>query len=434
MAEDDASTSTRADADQAWYVWPRVLFCGGNEVELLRGGDALFPAMRRAIDGARREVWLSTYILHDDPTVLQLLDALVAAARRGVQVRIVVDGFGSKAALAGLQQRFGPLENASLTVFRPMRGWWIWMRPGQLRRLHHKLCAVDGRVGFVGGINLIDDRLDLRLGWSDVPRLDFAVAVSGPLVGPIEQTIDADWSRARFGRDWRDEIATVARSRRPVRQARRLIRRLRVGQARHFALPDDAQAGVPVQAAFVVRDNLRQRRTIEHGYIEAIRQARERVDVVCPYFYPGTAFRFALGAAAARGVRVRLLMQGRWDYTSAALAARALYAELLGRGVRIYEYMPAHLHAKVAVVDRDWATVGSSNIDPLSLLLNLEANIVVRDRAFASRLGAELDAAFEASREVTRAEVGGRLDRLRRAFVASVARVFLRVVGATGRY
>jgi cardiolipin synthase len=179
---------------------------------------------------------------------------------------------------------------------------------------------------------------------------------------------------------------------------------------------------------------VRQRHGIEHAYIEAIESAKLRVDLVSPYFYPGRAFRRALRDAAERGVRVRLLMQGVWDYATAALAARALYTELIGRGVRIYEYTPAFLHAKVAVVHAEWATVGSSNIDPLSLLLNLEANVMVRDAPFAATLSREIDAAFAVAREISLAEAGGRLDALRRGFVAWCARVFLRIAGATGRY
>jgi cardiolipin synthase len=194
------------------------------------------------------------------------------------------------------------------------------------------------------------------------------------------------------------------------------------------------EALAPQRAAFVVRDNLRRRRTIERSYVEAIRRARERIDLVCPYFYPGHVFRRALRDAADRGVRVRLLMQGVWDYRAAALAARAVYGELLAHGVRIYEYTPAFLHAKVAVVDADWATVGSSNIDPLSLLLNLEANVIVRDAEFSAALGREIDAAFAASREVGVADTDGRVNLLRRGFVAWCARIFLRIAGATGRY
>jgi cardiolipin synthase len=189
-----------------------------------------------------------------------------------------------------------------------------------------------------------------------------------------------------------------------------------------------------VRAAFVLRDNLRQRRTIERAYVDAIRGATQRVDLITPYFYPGQRFRRALKDAAKRGVQVRLLLQGKVDYKIAAMAARALYDELLGHGVQIYEYTPAFLHAKVCVVDNDWATVGSSNIDPLSLLLNLEANVVVRDAAFAGDVAREFDAAVALSRKVERPDSQGLRGFLGRALVAWVAYVYLRVAGATGRY
>jgi cardiolipin synthase len=191
----------------------------------------------------------------------------------------------------------------------------------------------------------------------------------------------------------------------------------------------------PVRAALVLRDNLRRRRTIERSYIAAMRRARTRIDLASPYFYPGGAFRAALRQAARRGVEVRLLLQGKLDYRIAGLAARSLYEELLGAGVRIFEYTPAYLHAKVARVDDEWATVGSSNIDPLSLLLNLEANVVVRDAGFTARLAAELDRAFAVSLEIdpkqSHRSVQG---TLRRGLVAWVAHVYLRIAGATGKY
>ncbi|HEY1397870.1 phospholipase D-like domain-containing protein, partial [Roseateles sp.] len=190
----------------------------------------------------------------------------------------------------------------------------------------------------------------------------------------------------------------------------------------------------PVRAAFVLRDNLRQRRTIERAYVDAIRAATARVDLITPYFYPGQRFRRALKDAAQRGVQVRLLLQGKVDYKIAALAAHALYDELLGHGVQIYEYTPAFLHAKICVVDNDWATIGSSNIDPLSLLLNLEANVVVRDAAFAGDVAREFDAAVAKSLRVEPTAGRGIRGFLGRALVAWVAYVYLRVAGATGRY
>ena len=417
-----------------WYSAPRALYTGGNQVTLLRGGQTLFPAMVDAINRARHEVWLATYLFHDDAAALQVADALAAAAQRGVRVRVVVDGFGSKATLLRLVDWLEK-RDVGLAVFRPIGSWWSWLQPGQLRRLHHKLCVVDGDIGFVGGINIIDDRNDLRHGFGDAPRLDFAVALRGPAVVPIEQTARAMWTRAAFGHDWQEEVRALARSAEPLARARRLLGRLRI-TPRGQALEEAAEDLTPVRAAFVVRDNLRQRRAIERGYVEAIRVAREHVDLMSPYFYPGHRFRQALRRAADRGVRVRLLLQGKLDYRIAGIAASVLYDELLAHGVRIYEYTPAFLHAKVAVVDDEWATVGSSNIDPLSLLLNLEANIVVRDREFAGELVREFDAAVAASREVDpqRPYARGFWGTLRRGFVAWCAYVYLRLAGATGRY
>jgi cardiolipin synthase len=190
-----------------------------------------------------------------------------------------------------------------------------------------------------------------------------------------------------------------------------------------------------VRAAFLVRDNIRQRRSIERSYVEALRRAQQSIDIVSAYFYPDRTILRALRDAVRRGVRVRLLLQGRWDYRMAELAAYALCDALLAQGVQIYEYSAAFLHAKVAVVDDEWATVGSSNIDPLSLLLNLEANVVVRDRAFANSLRVEIESALASSVQVTAESVGsGPRQWLRRGFIAWCARLYLRLAGAAGRY
>ena len=406
---------------------------GGNRVALLEGGDTLFPAMCEAIAAARHQVWLATYIFHDDPAAERVAAALAGAARRGVWVGVVVDGFGSKATLDVLRRWLLP-AGVNLAVFRPVDRWWRLLQPGQLRRLHQKLCVVDGGVGFVGGINVIDDRNDLNHGWSDAPRLDFAVRAQGPVVARMEQAARAMWTRATLGADWCEEVRQLAYGAEPLARARRLVSRLRVQPRPDDALPAPA-ALPPVRAALLVRDNLWRRRAIERAYVEAIGRARRQVDLVCPYFYPGRVFRRALRRAAERGVRVRLLLQGKADYRFAALAAQVLYDEMLRSGVQIHEYTPAFLHAKVAVVDGDWATVGSSNIDPLSLLLNLEANVIVRDPLFAQALAGRIDAALQVSRAVLRPPAGrGWLAVLRRGFVAWVAYWFLRLAGITGRY
>jgi cardiolipin synthase len=420
MAELDASLL------RGWTAVPPPRFVGGNAVELLQGGDALFPRMQVAIAGAAREVWLATYIFHDDPAGLAIAAALRQAADRAVAVRVVVDGFGSRGSLPRLRALFAG-SAVQLEVFRPLDRWYAWLQPGQLRRLHQKLCVCDEELAFVGGVNLIDDRNEVRHGWQAAPRLDFAVEVRGPLAQSIHAAARAMWARAHLARDWREEVRVLARSAAPVNEAMALLRRL-------SAVPPvpETTDQAPVRAAFVARDNLRQRRAIEHSYIAAIRRARTRVDIAVPYFYPGQRFRRALRQAARRGVHLRLLMQGNFDYRIAEIAARALYDELRAHGVHIYEYMPAYLHAKVALVDDEWATVGSSNIDPLSLLLNLEGNVVVRDADFARALGARFDAAFAVSREVTGPP--RRAGWLRRGLVAWCASVYLRLAGITGRY
>jgi cardiolipin synthase A/B len=424
-------------ADIAWTSVPRAVFSGGNQVQLLRGGDMLFPAMVEAISQATSEVWLATYIFNTDPGGDAVARALAEAAQRGVQVRVVLDGFGCKGSFPQLSSVLVP-AGVQLTIFRPLKRWWNWLQPGQLRRLHQKLCVVDGRVGFVGGINMLDDHLDLKHGWTDSPRLDFAVQFTGPAVQAVEQTISAVWARAQLGRHFKQEVTLIAREGQPLANAKRLIRRLRMTQNFELAAPRSLNAATlePMHAAFVLRDNFRQRRTIERSYIDAIRRSRTRVDLISAYFYPGREFRRALVEAAQRGVKVRLLLQGKLDYLMAGLAARALYDELLGHGVRIYEYTPAFLHAKVCVVDDDWATVGSSNIDPLSLLLNLEANLVVRDKNFAAELASEFDTAVAASTEIDPSQTyrPGVVGALRRGLVAWCAHVYLRLAGATGKY
>ncbi|TMH09614.1 MAG: cardiolipin synthase ClsB [Betaproteobacteria bacterium] len=428
-----APVDERALPEQFWHLLPRAVFSGGNQLRLLRGGEALFPAMLDAIREARHEIWLASYIFNDDPTALAIARALGDAARRGVQVKVVLDGFGCNATLPVLQQMLCE-SGVFVAVFRPLHRWWNWLQPGQLRRLHQKMCVVDGDVAFVGGINLIDDRYDLTHGWGDTPRLDFAVELRGPTVGPVEQATRALWMRAQLGRDLREEVAALARSAEPLARVRRLLRRLRM--PRGSGLQASAGPLPPMLAAFVLRDNLRQRRTIERSYIDAIRSAERRVYLASPYFYPGSAFRRALRRAARRGVKVHLLLQGKIDYRFAALAARVMYDELLASGVRIFEYTPAFLHAKVAVIDDDWATVGSSNIDPLSLLLNLEANVIVSDARFSAELAQQFDEAFAQSIEIDRGLKAPRslAGVLRRGLVAWCAYVYLRIAGTTGRY
>ncbi|MDE2400557.1 MAG: cardiolipin synthase ClsB [Burkholderiales bacterium] len=421
----------------AWYGQRKPVFTGSNAVTLLKRGSEQFAAMCERIDQASQSVWMATYMVSPHGQSGLVLQAMMQAARRGVKVYFVVDGVGSREAPASLWLEMAQ-AGVQLAIYRPLHGLLSPLDTAQWRRMHMKLCVVDARVAFVGGINLIDDRYDLTHGWTANPRLDYALEVQGAVVMPVAHTIKAMWTRATLGRDWRDDIEHWLGDRNRMKRLRTLWKksRLRLPASTQDRQATSAAARAPMRCAFVLRDNLLQRRTIERAALQAIQQARTRVDIVTPYFYPARALRHALHDAARRGVRVRLLLQGKVDYKIAAMAARVLYGELQQHGVRIHEYQPAFLHAKVVCVDEDWATVGSSNLDPMSLVLNLEANLVVRDIGFLQTLTAALEADFGESVEVPLPAVLDRTwaMRVRRSVVAWMAKVYLRLGGVTGRY
>ena len=336
-------------------------FTPGNEIVLLRSGAAFFPALVAAIDAAEREVWLETYIFADDPAGRAVAEALLRAAKRGVTVRTLVDGWGAKHYLTRRLERQLAVGGVSLLKHRPEVQPWHF-RSHRLRRLHRKLCHVDRRVAFVGGINLIDD---MNTPGHRPPRVDFAVRVRGPLVPSIVWAMQRLWAL--------NELVQFRSSDVPL-------------------FPDliEAERAGTQTAKFTIRDNLRHRRDIETAYLAGIRVAKREILIANAYFFPGIRFRHALLDAARRGVAVTLLLQAKVEYPLLHLASRALYGQLVGAGIAIQEYHRSFLHAKVAVIDDRWATVGSSNIDPYSLLMAREANVFVRDANFADALRAEL--------------------------------------------
>jgi cardiolipin synthase A/B len=399
---------------------------GGHTLALHTGGEQLFPAMVRAIGAARRDITLATYILHTDAWAMRIVDALIAAAARGVRVRVLIDGFGSARYVDALRAKLSG-SAVSLLVFRPVNPWKAWRQPGQFRRLHPKLCAIDD--------NLVDDHIDVNHGATDMPRLDFAAEVRGPIVPAIRDTLNQFWEHASERVHWWRELVALVRGSDSLARLREALGRGPTAVAFRDTRTMIDPASHPMRVALVVRDNLGQRRAVERTYLRAIAQARDSIDLVCPYFYPARVFRRALVRAARRGVVVRLVLQGKIDYRIAALASRALYDELLSEGIHIHEYMPAYLHAKVAVIDDNWSTVGSSNIDPLSLLLNIEANLVVDDVGFSRQVRAAFESALEQSREVRATPGRSRWQvLLRRGAVSTLANWFLRVAGISGRY
>lgn len=331
----------------------------GHSLTLLRNGGEYFPRLVAAIDGAIHSVYLETYIYAADASGRLVADALQRAVGRGVAVHLLLDGYGSAEFSRAWLEEFRA-AGVEVLWFRPQISW-LTLRRKRLRRLHRKLACVDGRIAFVGGINIIDDVSD---GNVQEPRLDYAVEVQGETVGRIHTAMSRLWMLVSWT-NFRHKHKHVS------------------------LLPAHAPAAQQ-KVVFLVRDNLRHRHDIEQAYLVAIAAAQHEIIIANAYFLPGVRFRRELLLAARRGVRVVLMLQGRVDHPLQHYATRSLFDELLKAGLEIHEYHASFMHAKVAVVDGQWATVGSSNIDPFSLWLAREANLAVHDPGFAAALRSSL--------------------------------------------
>lgn len=352
----------------------------GNHFDLLENGEEFFPAVFEAIRSARHEVLLETFILFDDKIGRALHAALLQAAQQGVQVHVLVDGFGSPDLppefIAALVQ-----AGVHYRVFDPGGRRLFGQRLNVLRRMHRKIVVVDGQLAFIGGINYSADHV---ADFGPQAKQDWAVRVRGPIVAHIQ----------RFAR-----CAVLPRG----DERRRKLR---------APLPELAHAGM-ADAIFVTRDNDLHTTDIERHYRIALRIARQRVVIANAYFFPGWRLVRAMRRAARRGVQVTLILQGEPDMPIVKTAASLLYDHLLRAGVRIFEYCERPLHGKVALVDGEWATVGSSNLDPLSLSLNLEANVIIQDRAFNAQLHRRLSHLMNHSCRQVQASPSGPWEGLR---------------------
>lgn len=348
----------------------RTFQIGRNKLTLLQNGTRFFPQLCADIDAAQHYVHLETYIFAADETGRLVSQALQRAALRDLTVTLLIDGFGS----AELPQAWiDELREAGVDVqwFRREISPFT-MKPSRMRRLsrlHRKLAVIDGEIAFIGGINILND---IPEGADfDAPRLDYTVRVLGKFALEVQEAMRRLW----------DVVKWVS--------LRKRIGRLRA----RIAGGSTKATGAFVE--LLLRDNLRHRRDIEHAYLQAIASAQREIVIANAYFLPGRGFRHALMDARKRGVRVVLLLQGKVEYIMQHYATLALYGKLLEAGIEVYEYRDSFLHAKVGVIDGEWATVGSSNLEPFSFLLAREANLVVRDEVFAKTLRTSLFRAIE---------------------------------------
>ncbi len=375
-------------------------FVTGNQVELLRNGTEYFPALEQAMDAARAEIHLQTYIYEDDAVGRRIAAAMARAVDRGVNVCLLLDGFGCKDTPKDF---FREMQQSGIEVlvYRPKISPWTLKR-NRLRRLHRKIAVVDGRVAFVGGINIIDD---MNTPGHTPPRVDYAVRVEGAIVPAIHANARHLWRRTAWAR-------------------------LKLVRPARLAAPQ--QSAGNMLAAYVMRDSVLHRDDIERAYLTAIEAAQSEIVIANSYFLPGVAFRRALTSAARRGVRVVLLLQARVEYWLLDHASRALYQDFLDAGIEIWEYHTSFMHSKVAVIDRHWATVGSSNIDPLSLMLAREANVMVDDVAFAGSLRTDLELAMNRDARLVRRADWQRAGLFRRMLVWVTYNLVRLVMGVVG--
>ena len=353
----------------------------GNEFRLLDGGAVFFERMLGAIDAAGRHVLLEMYLVSSGRVAGRFIEALTRARARGVRCCVVFDGFGALGLSSG-DRRWLVEAGVELRFFNPLR-WRDRLR--NFRRDHRKLLLVDGEVAFVGGAGLTDEFAGPEA-WHEL-----MVEIRGPVV--------ADWQRA-FARTWR-----------------------RLGP--DLLLPEPPPAALAGGAlGRLALSEARQHSVLAQGVVRRIDEARARAWIMSAYFVPSRRFRKALRRAARRGVDVRLLMpSARTDHPWVRHAARRFYGKMLRNGVRIFEYQPRVLHAKMIVCD-DWVSIGSSNFDRWSFKWNLEANQEVADGRVADAAAAVFAADLSVSEALSRRRwpQRARLDQLRERIAGALDR------------
>lgn len=335
----------------------------GNRFTLLSDGRQFFPRMLDAIAAAERSICIELYLVGAGAVFTRFQEALAAAVRRGVRVRMLLDHFGSLE-LPPPQHAELQRQGIELALYNRLR-WRAGLR--NLFRDHRKLLVVDDRVAFTGGAGLTDEFLDGKDG--EPPWHELMVEARGPVV--------ADW-RALFERGWEGSNS--------IRRA--------AGATPAPPIEQGTQRG-RVVASSGPRTHL-----VMQSLYRRLRETRQRLWLVTPYFVPSWKLRRELTKAAERGVDTRILVPGpRTDHPALRQASHRFYARLLKNGVRIFEYQPRFIHAKVALCDR-WVSIGSTNFDRWNFHWNLDANQEIEDEAFALTVLALLEQDFAASLEL----------------------------------
>jgi len=365
----------------------------GNHATLLRDGPQTHAAQLAAIAGAQHHVHLETYLITDGEIGSCYADALIERARAGVHVRLMLDGLGALGAGDAYRQRLvdAGVRLREFNPVNPLREPRLWR---VTRRTHRKTLVVDGRVAFTGGVNLTDEYRrgpeDAEPATRDGPGWrDTHVMIEGPAAAEFQRVFLTYWARLGGLRDTTDYYPDVPAAGNGLACA---ITDQGEGFIDHWVGGEDDNDDDDLpRPKNPLRPKYRTKPRIYHAYLDAIKLAQHRVWITQAYFAPNGRFIRALTRAARRGVDVRLIVPARTDAGLLKYAARQRYARLMRAGVRIHEYRPAVLHAKTAVIDSVWSTVGSANLDYRSFFHNDEANAFLICEDFA----ADMEAMFE---------------------------------------
>jgi cardiolipin synthase A/B len=343
---------------------------GGNAVDLLVNGDAGYPAMLDAIAGAQRTVALATYIFDRGDVADRFVAALADAVKRGVEVRVLIDGVGARYSRPPI---VGTLRRHGIAVHEFLRSAFPFSHPYFNLRNHRKLMIVDGVAGFCGGLNIRDDCL-LALD-SSHPTQDVHFRFRGPVVRQMMSAFAFDWQFSS-GEALPDEL---------------------------WQPPPQPDAG-PVLARGIPDGPDEDFESLLFTFLGAIGQARERIRIVTPYFLPDKQLIDALKVAALRGVTVEIVLPARSNLRAVQWAQNAQLGQVLRGGCRVYFTPPPFDHSKLFSVDGEWSLVGSANWDPRSLRLNFEYCVECYDGEFAARVEALIDAKRDGARAWTLAD------------------------------
>lgn len=326
-----------------------------DSLDLLEGGKNYFAVVEAAFEKAQKSIYLETYIFSVDEQGKKIAALLIAAAKKNIDVKVIVDWFGSSP--FEFESEFNQ-SGVQLNYYNPG-----WFGPFGFSRTHRKIIIVDEREIFLGGINICEDTRNSYGQLLNGVRWDLAFRATGSIVAKVHATFLRQWQRLQPNAMHPREILK-----------RIFEQEIPWGSHQFLGLRQGNHSGI----ALVARDNLHHRRDIEKASLKAIGQSQDEIWLVTPYFLPGRRLRKALVHASERGVTVKLLV-GKDEFRMLNLAVPTLYGQLLRANISIYEYPNGLLHAKALVVDGRWATLGSSNFDHFSFLLNHEANLIVRN-------------------------------------------------------